>query len=151
MYSSIRNRYQVQAPLHARYLIYVCLDVGCEHFIERIIFELNDINNKNFAFFLFFFPILFIIFRLFSLSLLVITQLRGHIAGSSPPSPLRTVRALHSYRAKISALSSLVDSRPIVPTHATVYRRSQQSILLFQQINSKSHHGGIRTPGPTIL
>ena len=33
------------------------------------------------------------------------------------------VRALHSYREKISALSSLVDLRRTVPTHA---RRSQQ-------------------------
>ena len=42
----------------------------------------------------------------------------GHIAGSSPPIPT-TVRALHFYREKILALSSLVDSR---------------------RINSKSHH-----------
>ena len=46
-------------------------------------------------------------------SLLVVTQIRGHIAGSSPPLPT-TVRALHFYREKISALSSLVDSRRIV-------------------------------------
>ena len=42
-----------------------------------------------------------------------------------PPSP-DTVRALHFSRGKISALSSLVDSRQIVPSHA---RRSQQLIL----------------------
>ena len=60
------------------------------------------------------------------LSLLVVTQIRGHIAGSFPPLPT-TVRALHFYREKISALSSLVDSRRIVLTHA---RRSQQLILL---------------------
>ena len=35
------------------------------------------------------------------------------MAGSSPPLPT-TVRALHFYREKISALSSLVDSRRIV-------------------------------------
>ena len=58
-----------------------------------------------------------------------------------------TVRALHFYREKISALSSLVDSRRIVLTHA---RRSQQLILLLQ-INSKSRHGGIRTHGPTLV
>ena len=40
------------------------------------------------------------------LSLLVVTQIRGHIAGSSPPLPT-TVRAFHFYRGKISALSSL--------------------------------------------
>ena len=55
----------------------------------------------------------------YSLSLLVVTQIRGHIAGSSPPLPT-TVRALHFFREKTSALSSLVDSRRIVPTHATV-------------------------------
>ena len=59
------------------------------------------------------------------LSLLVVTQIRGHIAGSSPRLP-STVRALHFYREKISALSSLVDSRRVVLTHA---RRSQQLIL----------------------
>ena len=62
-----------------------------------------------------------------SLSLLVVTQIRGHIAGSSAPLPT-TLRALHFYREKISALSSLVDSRRIVLTHA---RRSQQLILFF--------------------
>ena len=57
--------------------------------------------------------------------LIVATQIRGHIAGSFPTLPT-TVRALHFYRVKISALSSLVDSRRIVLTHA---RRSQQLIL----------------------
>ena len=83
-----------------------------------------------------------------SLSLLIVTQIRGHIAGSFPPLPA-TVRALHFYREKISALSSLVDSRRIVLTHA---RRSDQLILsLFLKINSKSRHGGIRTHGPTLV
>ena len=46
------------------------------------------------------------------LSLLVVTQIRGHIAGSFPPLPT-TVRALHFYRERISPLSCLVDSRRI--------------------------------------
>ena len=75
--------------------------------------------------FLFFFPSHLLSSPFFSLSLLVVTQIRGHIAGSSPPLPT-TVRALHFYREKISALSSLVDSRRIVLTHA---RRSQQLIF----------------------
>ena len=54
-----------------------------------------------------------------------ITQTRG-IAGSSSPVPT-TVRALHFYLEKISALSSLVNSRRIVLTHA-ISRRSQQLI-----------------------
>ena len=81
-----------------------------------------------FSFLFFFFSIPFIIFALcFFLSLLVVTQSRGHIAGSFPPLPT-TVRALHFYREKISALSSLVDSRRIVLTYA---RRSHQLILFF--------------------
>ena len=60
------------------------------------------------------------------ISILVVTRIWGHISGSSPP--LRTtVRASHIYREKIPALSSLVDSRRIVPTHAG---RSQQLILV---------------------
>ena len=73
----------------------------------------NPANNQHTS--TFFFPFLFlsipfIIFALLSLSFLVVTQIRGHIAGSSPPLPT-TVRALHFYREKISALSSLVDLR----------------------------------------
>ena len=64
-----------------------------------------------------FFNIPFILFALLFSPLLVVTQIRGHIAGSSAPLP-PTVRALHFYREKISALSSLVDSRRIVLTHA---------------------------------
>ena len=60
---------------------------------------------------------------------IVVTQIRGDIAGSTPPSPLRFVPCIF-YREKISALSSLVDSRRIVPTHA-INRRSQQFILLY--------------------
>ena len=62
-----------------------------------------------------------------SLLVIVVTQIRGHIAGSSPPIPT-TVRALHFYREKILAVSSLVDSRRIVLTHA---RHSQQLIFFF--------------------
>ena len=69
-------------------------------------------------FFLFFFSIPVIIFALLFLSLLVVTQIRGHMAGSSPPLPT-TVRALHVYRENIRGLSSLVDLRRTVHTHAT--------------------------------
>ena len=54
------------------------------------------------------------------LSLLVLTQIWGHMAGPSPPLPA-TVGALDFYR-EISALSCLVDMRRTVLTHA---RRSQ--------------------------
>ena len=74
-----------------------------------------------------FFPSHLLSSPFYYLSLLVVTQIRGHIADSSPPLPT-TVRALHFYPEEISALSSLVDSRRIVLTHA---RRSQQLILFF--------------------
>ena len=55
-----------------------------------------------------------IIFALFfSLSLLVITDPRSHTRLFSP-AVTSTVRALHFYRDKISAFSSLVDSRRMV-------------------------------------
>ena len=60
-----------------------------------------------------------LLYSLLFLSLPVVTQIRGPIiAGSSPPSPLpTTVRALHFYREKISAFSSLVDlRRTVLPT-----------------------------------
>ena len=75
-------------------------------------------------FFFFFFPIPFIIFALLFSLPPSRAQIRGHIAGSSSPL-LTTVRALHFIRENISALSSLVDSRRLVLTHA---RRSQQLI-----------------------
>ena len=56
----------------------------------------------------------------------------GHIAGSSPPLPT-TFRALHSYREKISPLSSLVDSRRIVLMIPTIFigALSSPSFLVF--------------------
>ena len=80
-----------------------------------------------FLFIFIFFPSHLLSSPFYCPSLLVATQIRGHIAGSSPPLPT-TVRALHFFREKISALSSLVDSRRIVLTHA---RLSQQLILFF--------------------
>ena len=70
----------------------------------------------------------------------------GHIAGSSPPLPT-TFRALHSYREKISPLSSLVDSRRIVLMIPTIFigALSSPSFLVFAKKKKKSHHGGIRT------
>ena len=76
-------------------------------------------------FFVFFFPSHLLSSAFYALSLLSVTQIRGHIAGSYPPL-LTAVRALHFYCEKISALSCLVDSRRIGLTHA---RRSQQLIL----------------------
>ena len=90
----------------------------------------SRLNYFLFFFSFFFHPIYYL--RPSILSLLVVTQIRGHIAGSSLPLP-NTVSALHFYRENISALSSLVDSRRIVLTHA---RRSQQLILFSVRKNS---------------
>ena len=61
-------------------------------------------TSKKLYVFLLFFSIPYINFALL-FSLLVVTQIRGHIAGSSPPLAT-TVRALHFYHEKISALPS---------------------------------------------
>ena len=74
-----------------------------------------------------------------SLSLLVVTQIRGDIAGSSLLST--TVRALQCYREKISDISSLADSRRNVLTHA---RRSQQ-LILFILANKPRRDSNSRT------
>ena len=63
-----------------------------------------------------------------SLSLVVVTQMRGHTAGSSPPPPHYGACLALFCRGKTSARSSLVDSRRIVPSHG---RRSQQFILIY--------------------
>ena len=89
-------------------LLYICVFIGT---------ACVTVHNKGFkhftsrvkTFFLFFFPFIFFT-PSFSLSLLVVIQIRGQVAGSSPLLPT-TVRALHFYRDKISALSFLVDSR----------------------------------------
>ena len=82
--------------------------------------------------------------------LIVVTQLRGHIAGSF--FPLSTsVRALaFFYHQKTSALFSLVDSRRVVPAHA-ISRRSVHSSAVYpykilKYIKISPRH--IRTPGP---
>ena len=62
----------------------------------------------------------------------VVSQILGHIAGSSPPL-LTTVRALHFYREKTPALSSLVDSRRMTPTHDTIGALISRSFSLFYQ------------------
>ena len=82
------------------------------------------------------------------LSLLVVTQIRDHIAGSSSPLPT-TVRDLHFYREKISVIFSLVDSRRIVLAHA---KRSQQLILFFFTASCKCHLSGQQTaPGEVSI
>ena len=76
-------------------------------------------------------------------------QIRGHIAGASPPSsPRRYVRALRIYHWKTPAVSSRVELR----LHPR-YRRSQQLFFFFPYKfeNSPSYHVAIRTPGSTLV
>ena len=96
----------------------------------------------------FFFPIPLIILAPLSRSLPVVTQIRGHIAGPPPPSPLRHVPSFLS-REEFSIFFPRVDSRRIVPTYAA--RRSQQlNPFFFHSANKvKSHHGGNRTQEQT--
>lgn len=61
---------------------------------------------------------------------LVVTQIRVITTVSRMFSIPTTVHALHFYPGNISALSSLVDSRPIPPAH-TPRSRSQQLICSF--------------------
>ena len=88
-------------------------------------------------FFFFFLIIPFITFALLS----SLPPSRNADPGShsrlfSPPCPLRFVPCIF-YRENISALSSLVDSRRIVLTHA---RRSQQLLILFFIISADKVH-----------
>ena len=80
---------------------------------------------------------------LFSLTLLVSSQIRGHI-NSRLSSPLpTTVRALHFYREKISAPSSLVDWHRIVPTHRRRWSFSYyQVFLLFLRAQNGAETSG---------
>ena len=78
----------------------------------------SQIDNRGCIFF--FLSISFIIFALLAPApSLFVTQIRGHIAGPTPPSPLRFVPTFF-YREKGSALSSLVKLHRIVHTHAMI-------------------------------
>ena len=76
----------------------------------------------------------------YSLSLLDVTQIRGHIAGSPPPHPCGSCLAFFIARRLQLFLASSTPRR-IVPTHA---RRSQQLILF---IFRKKHVQNITTAG----
>ena len=122
----------MQAPKGINYTrmpgTYEAYIVVCDHILEPTALSFKGRTTWSSFLFYFFHPIYECYPRpSFSVSPLVVTQIRGHIAGSSRPLPT-TVRALHFYREKISAVSSLVDSRRIVLIHA---RRSQQLLTFF--------------------
>ena len=109
-----------------------------------------------FFFSYYFFAVPFIIYAvLVSLPPVVVTQIRDHIYTSTSRlffPPAATVRALHFYREKISALSSLVDSpRRLASKCAYPFycRRSQHFPFIFTNKTPETHNGGIviGTPG----
>ena len=74
------------------------------------------------------------------------------IAGSSSPLPLRFVRCFCIAIIMQLFLPSSTRVELCLPTLQLCYKRSQHFFpFLFLQTNSKSHHGGIRTHGPTLL
>ena len=89
----------------------------------------------------------------FSLSLLVVTQILGHTAGSSPPSPVRSAPSWLDDNEKASWISPfLPSSTPVELRLPTPGALSSVFFFIFfvafGQIYSKSDHGGVRTPGP---
>ena len=98
-----------------------------------------------------FHPLLIIFALLFySLSLLVVTQIRGHIAGSSPPTPLRFVPCIFIGRRFQLFLPSSTRIDLCLPTPGVL---SAVDPFSFLPINSKSHHtaGFELRPGLTLL
>ena len=105
-------------------------------------------DNMSFFFFSFFPPSHSLSSPFCSLSLLVVNQTRGHIAGSYPPLPT-TVHALHFLSRE--DFSSFFPRR--LASNCAYPRQALSAVdpFLFMQIKSKFHHGGIRTHGPTLL
>ena len=93
----------------------------------------------------FYFPIQLLSSTFFSLCLLVVTQIWRHIAGSSSLSPLRFVPCFLS-REYFSSFPRWLTSNCAYPSYA----RSAIYPYIFAN-KSKSHHGRIRTPGPTLV
>ena len=80
----------------------------------------------------------------FLLSLPPSRQIRGRIAGSSPPSALWFVPCIFIARRFQLFLPSSTRVELRLPTLGA------ETFFFTLQINSKSRHGGIRTHGPTL-
>ena len=80
---------------------------------------------------------------------LVVTQIRGQMAGFSPPSHYSSCLAFFLQERFHPSLSSLVDSRRIEHIYINA-RRSQKLFPFFREINPTYHHDRIRTPGPSL-
>ena len=102
----VPSRYRSLINVWYTPVVEACVNHRVNHWSERSVSPLTS----NLRFFL----LLLLSSPFLSCSVRVVTQIRGHIVGSSPSSPLRYV-PLHFYREKDSALSSNVDSRRILP------------------------------------
>ena len=113
---------------------------------------LPTFTSKVATFFLFFLPshvlLSYYLRSSFSLSLLVVTQIRRHIAGSSLPFPLRFVPCIFIARRFELFLPSSTRVELCPPM---LHALSSWYFSFFWQINSNSHHGEIRTHGPTLV
>ena len=117
----------------------------------RVELGVDWLNVAGYVLFLFlfcFFPIPLLSSPFFPLSLLVVAQIRGPIAGSSFPYPLGFVPCI--FIAKIFQLF-LPSSTRVELCLPTLGPLSSWSLFLFLQIHSKSHYDAIRTPGRTLL
>ena len=95
-------------------------------------------KNRVCVFVFVFFSIPFVIFALlFSLSLLVITQTWGHVAGSSPSSPQRFGPRIFIARRLEPVLPSSTRIELRLPTISAL----SSSSFYFLQVYSKSHQG----------
>ena len=98
---------------------------------------------------LFFFFIPFIILALLSRSLPVVTQIRGHIPGPPPPSPLRYNNAFVFIARRI--LHFLPSSTRVELCVRTLLRRRSQQLIFFLCCCKNKDRDGGRTQGPTLV
>ena len=104
----------------------------------------------SFRFFSFFFSSHLLSSPFFSLSLLVVKQIRGHIAGPSPPSPPRFVPGIFNAR-KVQFFPRRLASNCAYSYPRYALSAGDPLFFFLMQIISKSHHGRIRILGPTLL
>ena len=105
----------------------------------------------------FFFASHFLSLSFFSLSPQVVTQIRGHTAASSPP-PSKVYFEYTSTCLAFWSREYLIPFFPrrlasSAPTYANIiiWALTTWFLPFFLPINFHSHHGGIRTPGSTLL
>ena len=157
LYFCRRRGWNCFIPLYCRLSVFVVAVHGCRSHLLRF-FSRKYAFLHNFFFFFFFFPSPLLSSPFCYLSpVIIVTQIRNSdpwsYICSSFFSPLpTTVRTLHFCREKTTGLSSLVDSRRIVPT-TTLGKLSSWSFCFFFFCASIHNltAGGIQTPGPKLF